>query len=210
MEPPVPLVTPCSSAVDPFWRAYPQHLEAHVQEILQKYRIGTVHPEDVALGAAALKERSSAASDPYLNDPPRSPIFITRCEKPFNGEPPPQLLADNWITPTELLFIRNHLPVPEVDAAAYRLEILGDGLRDGVLKLSLHELKALFERVEVTSVLQCAGNRRSDMSDRAKGTRGLAWGIGAIGNVQVRSFLFLFSIRTHCLSPGHRAIHATS
>jgi sulfite oxidase len=172
--------------VDPFWRAYPQHLEPHVQELLQRYRIGTIHPEDVALR----KVSGSSTSDPYLNDPPRSPVFITRCEKPFNGEPPAQLIADSWITPTELVFIRNHLPTPEVDPASYRLEILGDGLRDSV-KLSLSDIKTLFERVEVTTVLQCAGNRRGDMSERAKPTRGLAWGIGAIGNVQVRFMLFL-------------------
>lgn len=183
LAPPAPPVTPCrSAAVDPFWRAYPQHMHQNVQDLLPRYRIGTLHPDDVARAEA--REVADPSTDPYANDPVRTPVFITRCEKPFNGEPPPQLLGDNYVTPTELLFIRNHLPVPEVDAAAYRLEILGEGLRgDGPLRLSLHDIKTLFPRTKVTAVLQCAGNRRGDMTTRAKATRGLAWGIGAIGNV---------------------------
>lgn len=75
--------------------------------------------------------------------------------------------------------------MPEIDAATWRLEVLGDGLKDGsVLRLSLQDLRTLFPRAEVTTVLQCAGNRRGDMSVHAKPTRGLAWGIGAMGNVQ--------------------------
>ena len=36
---------------------------------------------------------------------------------PFNGEPPPSLLLRSFITPNELHFIRNRLPVPEVDVS---------------------------------------------------------------------------------------------
>ena len=178
-------------------------MHQHVQELLPRYRIGTLHPDDALV---EVRETTDASSDPYVHDPVRSPMLVVRCEKPFNAEPPPQLLGDHYITPTDLLFVRNHLPVsepssclcgwtsschrageqvPEIDPVTWRLEVLGDGLKDGsVLRLSLQDLRTLFPRVEVTTVLQCAGNRRGDMSVHAKPTRGLAWGIGAMGNVQ--------------------------
>jgi len=46
-------------------------------------------------------------------------------EKPFNAEPPLSLLADTFLTPNSLFFVRNHLPVPVVDdkmLKTYQLE----------------------------------------------------------------------------------------
>ena len=52
---------------------------------------------------------------PYGNEPVRHPAFKINKEQPFNGEPPPSLLKQSFITPNELHFIRNRLPVPDVD-----------------------------------------------------------------------------------------------
>ena len=46
-----------------------------------------------------------------------------------------QLLADNFVTPNDIFFIRNHLPVPDIDANTYELEITGEGVK--TIKLSL-------------------------------------------------------------------------
>lgn len=54
------------------------------------------------------------ASDPFSTDPSRHPALIVNNTKPFNAESPPSLLIDNFRTPNELFFIRNHLPVPQV------------------------------------------------------------------------------------------------
>jgi sulfite oxidase len=57
----------------------------------------------------------------YENDPPRHPSYLVQCFKPFNGETPHQLLSDDWLTPAELFYVRNHLPVPtQLQAEAYR------------------------------------------------------------------------------------------
>ena len=45
------------------------------------------------------------------------------------AETPKEFLTASLITPNELFYIRNHLPVPQVDAAAYRLKVEGEGLR---------------------------------------------------------------------------------
>ena len=38
-------------------------------------------------------------SDPYGNEPKRHPILRVNSQKPFNAEPPAQLLVENFITP---------------------------------------------------------------------------------------------------------------
>ena len=48
---------------------------------------------------------------------PRS--LILRTAEPLNAEPPLSLLAESWITPQELFFIRTHGDVPELDAATH-------------------------------------------------------------------------------------------
>jgi hypothetical protein len=45
------------------------------------------------------------------------------------AETPKELLVGSLITPNELFYVRNHLPVPHVDPATYRLRVEGEGLR---------------------------------------------------------------------------------
>ena len=52
--------------------------------------------------------------DLYTNEPPRDPRLVVRSSKPFNAEMPLGT-ATEPITPNELFYVRNHLPVPEVD-----------------------------------------------------------------------------------------------
>ncbi len=46
----------------------------------------------------------------------------SRCsQKPFNGETPHALLAGAFVTPAEIHFVRNHMPLPRgLDAAKHR------------------------------------------------------------------------------------------
>ncbi len=38
-----------------------------------------------------------------------------------------ELLAETFLTPTDLFYVRNHLPVPVIDPEAYQLEITIEG-----------------------------------------------------------------------------------
>lgn len=58
-------------------------------------------------------------ADPYANEPNRLPALVVRSAKPFNAETPPELLADSLMTPSTLFYVRNHLPVPHLDAATH-------------------------------------------------------------------------------------------
>jgi DMSO/TMAO reductase YedYZ molybdopterin-dependent catalytic subunit/glyoxylase-like metal-dependent hydrolase (beta-lactamase superfamily II) len=100
--------------------------------------------------------------------------------EPLNAETPLAALSESIVTPTELFFVRNHGPVPEVDAASYRLTV--GGLVREPLGLSLADLKERFERVTVHAALMCAGNRRSELAAVAPLPGEVPWGAGAIGN----------------------------
>lgn len=56
--------------------------------------------------------------------------------------------------------------MPEVDPETYSLEITGIGVM--TVSLSLDELKTKFPKHTVTAAVQCAGNRRSEMSEVLK------------------------------------------
>jgi len=53
--------------------------------------------------------------------------FQINSAKPFNAEPPDELLVEHFLTPNELYFKRNHLPVPDIKPENYSLE--GEGRR---------------------------------------------------------------------------------
>ncbi|KAM9813858.1 sulfite oxidase, mitochondrial [Neosynchiropus ocellatus] len=158
-------------ALEPFWSLYAVHNQEHVLEILAEYKVGELRAEDLK------KQQAVKTLDPYSTDPERHPVLRINSLKPFNAEPPPEILTDSYITPSALFFKRNHLPVPQVDPATYQLQV--EGLPSGAVKLSLEELKTRFPKHTVTVTLQCAGNRRAEMN-KVKQVKGLNWDIAAI------------------------------
>jgi sulfite oxidase len=94
---------------------------------MEKHRIGSLSPEE-----AKVASKSFEFGDAYETDPIRDPYFLPWTQKPFNGEPKIDLLTRDYITPNELFHVRNHLPVPEVDAKEYRLIGKGKGKGKGL------------------------------------------------------------------------------
>ncbi|XP_053311618.1 sulfite oxidase, mitochondrial [Spea bombifrons] len=163
-------------ALEPFWALYGVHKSEHVLEILQQYKVGELTGEEAG---------EVDAADPYSSDPSRHPVLKVNSLKPFNAEPPPEILTDSFVTPVDLFFKRNHLPVPVINTDEYRLIIETPSGTEGSkpLQLSLNDLKTKFPRHEVTATLQCAGNRRSEMN-AVKPVKGLDWGIAAISTAR--------------------------
>ena len=69
-------------------------------------------------------------------------------------------LTDNFITPIGKHFVRNHCAVPDIDPEDYTLTISGEMLKETIF--TLEDLKTKFNKVDVTTVIQCNGNRRED------------------------------------------------
>lgn len=105
------------------------------------------------------------------------PGLTSLTDPALNQETPPHLLRA-LVTPTALFFVRNNGTTPcwPRHAADWRLEVTG--LVQHPLSLTLAELRARLPVVEMTAVLECAGNGRSALSPPVPG---LAWGNGAVG-----------------------------
>ena len=100
----------------------------------------------------------------------------------LNAGPPLNQLAREFVTPTELFFVRNHSQIPHLQLDSYRLGV--HGLVSRELSLSLDELKNDYESRRLIATLQCAGNRRKEMVSFKPIDDGLAWGIEAIGTAE--------------------------
>ncbi len=97
---------------------------------------------------------------------------------PFNAETPIQALSEP-ITPTPLVYVRNHFNVPKIEADAWRLVV--DGQVERPLRITLSELQGLPRRQMVVT-LECAGNGRTLMAPVPSGT---PWRLGAVSTVRV-------------------------
>ncbi|KAI3394875.1 hypothetical protein diail_2110 [Diaporthe ilicicola] len=168
-------------SIDPYWAIFTIHNQAHVKDILDEYLIGYIHALDLVDGLPP----AHAIQDPFASDPPRDPRLFIHTAKPCNAEPPNQALTDDFLTPNELFYKRNHMWVPVVDGDKLDHHTLTVELPDGDIKsYTLQDLKTRFTTQRVTAALQCSGNRRSDMNRSAGKTNGLQWGVGAISNAE--------------------------
>jgi DMSO/TMAO reductase YedYZ molybdopterin-dependent catalytic subunit len=96
---------------------------------------------------------------------------------PENSETPLEGVA-SWVTPNRWFFVRNHFEVPVIDRARWRLRV--EGLVERPREWTWEELAALPER-SVFATVECAGNGRSFLRERAPGVQ---WGAGAIGHAE--------------------------
>lgn len=64
------------------------------------------------------------AKDPYAGDPPAHPALLLHARRPCTAEVPRSLLLHSWVTPSDLWYIRSHHPVPKVDAASHKIQVL--------------------------------------------------------------------------------------
>lgn len=159
------------AAIDPFWHTYQFHKEEKILAMLEKYRIGNLKPED--------RTSLDNQGDPYANEPERNPILEPKSKTPFNAEPPLSILVENFITPVENFYVRNHLPTPEIDIDDYELEVEIESSK--TLKTFTFDDLKKFKKEGVVAVVMCGGNRRSEMN-AVKEVKGLSWSSAACGN----------------------------
>lgn len=196
-------------SIDPYWDIFTIHKQHHVKEILDQYLIGYIHAHDLVDGLPPAYQ----IQDPFASDPQRDPRLFTHTAKPCNAEPPNHALTDDFLTPNELFYKRNHMWVPPVESHQLDQHTLTVELPSGDVKsYTLHDLKTRFITHRVTAVLQCSGNRRSDMTRHAGKTNGLQWGVGAISNAEwqgVRLADVLADAGLEVAGPDHAA-HAAA
>lgn len=102
---------------------------------------------------------------------------IVRTASPQNLEADFAAL-DSYLTPVEWHYVRNHFPVPVVDAAAWRLSVQGAVATPQ--SLSLDDLRALPAATR-TVTLECAGNGRQFLTPKVAGVQ---WERGAVSTAE--------------------------
>ena len=121
---------------------------------------------------------AGATAEQVLASLPGKVPLIKKTYRPPNYETPISYFNEPF-TPNDAFYVRYHIAdIPEVDAASWKLSIGGAGAQSPA-EFTLDQLKADFERVEISAVNQCSGNR-SGFSDPH--VPGVEWGAGAKGN----------------------------
>jgi DMSO/TMAO reductase YedYZ molybdopterin-dependent catalytic subunit len=103
--------------------------------------------------------------------------MIVHNDRPEDLESPVSYL-NQWLTPTDSFFVRQHLPRPRVEEGSFQLRLGGRVATERTLRLD--DLRKL-PQFTVAAVLECTGNARSFFSPRVPGVQ---WGRGAIGNAE--------------------------
>ena len=124
---------------------------------------------------------------------PEQPSPIVRQKSPQNTEFPFASLSD-WLIPTELFFVRNHFPSPDLDARDWRLRV--GGAVERPIELDLESIKAM-RSTTLAAVVECAGNGRVYYVPPKEG---LQWQNGAVGNaawtgVRLREILEMAGVK---------------
>jgi DMSO/TMAO reductase YedYZ molybdopterin-dependent catalytic subunit len=130
-----------------------------------------------AMLAAAAAARANAAEDAIVI-PGKRPMILQN-DWPEDLETPLRYF-DSYLTPVDAFFVRQHIPRPAIDPAAYRLAI--NGMVSKPLQLTLESLRRL-PQFTVTATLECTGNGRAFYSPRVPG---IQWSRGAVGNAEWR------------------------
>ncbi|KZS94277.1 hypothetical protein SISNIDRAFT_454013 [Sistotremastrum niveocremeum HHB9708] len=113
-------------------------------------------------------------------EPNHSSNLQIRSKEPFNAEPPVDSLVAHEYTPENLVYCRNHGPVPTLDDT-YTLKV--DGKVKKELSFPVAALESQFQSHDVVAALQCAGNRRNTMALK-KEVSGVGWGDGVVCNAK--------------------------
>jgi DMSO/TMAO reductase YedYZ molybdopterin-dependent catalytic subunit len=98
-------------------------------------------------------------------------------EKPLNAETPVESLR-SWITANSVFFDRNQGEIPggKISLADWRLRVEGEV--EAPLSLTFDEISRMPKAV-VANTLECSGNSRSLLEEKAKGN---PWTVGGVGN----------------------------
>uniref|UniRef100_A0A2H1VZR0 sulfite oxidase n=1 Tax=Spodoptera frugiperda TaxID=7108 RepID=A0A2H1VZR0_SPOFR len=160
-------------SIEPFWNVYGMHKTQEICDLLETYRIGNIHEADMI--------DHSAEEELWSKEPSRDERLIVKTSRPFNAEIPAKLQVAHFDTPNELFFVRQHMPVPELDACKHKVKVIVKNGETKTREFSLQQLDK-FPRTKVRAALMCAGNRRSEMNEEVKPVKGISWQGGAISN----------------------------
>lgn len=122
--------------------------------------------------------------------------LLNRGSRPLNLETPVALL-DQEITPSDLVFVRNHGTLPVVDAQSWRLTV--DGEVERPLSITLPQLQKDFPVVTEPALIECGGNGRALFDPKVPGNQ---WERGAISCARWSGVRLRDLLKAAGLKPG--------
>ncbi|KFY33241.1 hypothetical protein V494_07802 [Pseudogymnoascus sp. VKM F-4513 (FW-928)] len=154
------------------------------KELTLKQDISTIALPDIPLPPVSktLKEILSLDKDTPDRHVPRDPRLIRLTGvHPFNVEAPlTDLFNDGFLTSSQLFYVRNHGPVPEVqDYEIPTWELSIEGLVENPITLSFRQILEQFDQITAPVTLVCAGNRRKEQNQVRK-SNGFSWGAAGV------------------------------
>ncbi|KAH9635140.1 hypothetical protein HF086_000861 [Spodoptera exigua] len=150
-------------SIEPFWNVYGMHKTKEIYALLESYRIGNLHEDDMV---------DLSDEELWVKEPIRDKRLIVKTSKPFNAEIPAKLQVAHFDTPNELFYVRQHMPVPELDSSEHRVRVTIKNGQTVTREFSLQQLDK-FPRTAVRAALMCAGNRRSEMNELVRPFSGI-------------------------------------
>lgn len=116
-------------------------------------------------------------------------------EDPYNAETPLSALLED-VTPLDLVYVRNHFHVPQLDVTKWSLAV--NGAVASPISISYAEIQELSTKT-LTVALECAGNGRKIMDPVPRGT---AWGYGAVSIVEFTGTPVSYVLRKAGIADG--------
>jgi sulfite oxidase len=132
------LIMAAGGPIEPWWQQYPFHKVVNVISILEEYKVGQLHADDV-LDEKQLPDFSELQTQ-HLD---RSPLLRKLSNFPFCAETAQDYLSDHYYTPPKMHFERNHNLIPEIDAEDYELQLLKSKEDEEPISLSLEDIKQM-------------------------------------------------------------------
>ncbi|KFY20613.1 hypothetical protein V491_03578 [Pseudogymnoascus sp. VKM F-3775] len=146
--------------------------------------ISTIALPDIPLPPLSKPLREILSLDKNTPDHhvPRDPRLIRLTGvHPFNVEAPlTELFNDGFLTSSQLFYVRNHGPVPEVqDHEIPTWELRIEGLVENPITLTFKQILQQFDQITAPVTLVCAGNRRKEQNQVRK-SKGFSWGAAGV------------------------------
>src|ERR1700761_7499589 len=117
-----------------------------------------------AMTAVAALSRVEAQAQDAITIPGKRSMILHN-DRPEDLETPLQYF-DQWLTPNDVFFVRQHLPRPVVQEADFKLSVAGRVSHE--LQLTVADLRKL-PQYTVPAVLECTGNGRGFFQPRVPG-----------------------------------------
>ncbi|MSO70544.1 MAG: molybdopterin containing oxidoreductase [Alphaproteobacteria bacterium] len=166
-------------------------------------------PAALAQGAPATPPAAPAAAPaapvgPKFLEFPGKDKLVVLGDRPLVAETPEALLDDDT-TPTNRFFIRNNGLIPDAPASSGGWKVTVDGEVNTKLELTLDEIKARFPVQNLTMVLECGGNGRSQYVPAARGNQWTNGGAGCAKwtGVRLKDLLQAAGPKSTAIYTGH-------